>query len=702
MASATNTQLGEIQLAGDLAGNGGAQVGTNPQLKTIPGLVPGSYSIPNITVDAKGRITSITNGGADLLRLIPAATATRAGVVSIGDNLYVAGEADAGYWKVGYNGQLTLLSPTGLVDQSCAQYSFNVSVDNGSVQTVTIYGAQAPTIETLIVQVNQHLQGAVLGLLNGDLAIVSTTEGNTSSVVLSEAGLFACINGFVDVGAETPGNGSCEIYAKRGSKLDYGVIKVGSGLEVEDGVVSFNAENLPLANTTTLGVVSVPEAGNIDVDVSGAISIPAATASTPGVVQIGSGLKMTGSSLSVDAATLPNATASTKGVVQVGTGLLVSNGVISVDGAAIVIPDATTSSKGVVRVGSGLAVTAGVISAPVATDSTTGVAQIGAGLSVSSGVISVATASQSTLGAVKGGTGITVAGDGTISADVLPDASTTEKGLVQLTSGDALQATGGVASIRLASATQTGVAKIGTGLNVAAGVISIGLATTSAPGAVRIGSGITVSSGVISAAAIPTASSVTLGVVQIDTTAGLQINSGTLLAATASASNKGVVQIGSGLTISSGIVSQAVSDGFNAGGVKLSNLTDLSISSGVLSIGPNIARKDVPNTFNAAISYGQFISTAVNVIALDNTHNYYEIPFNSSSTTPAIVSQSAMASGTPMVVSISWQSNAVSISFPPTWSIRGYTAPTGAGSAVIEGFWTTGGSFVGKFTKVTG
>lgn len=80
MANATNTIAGDIQLAGDLAGNNNA---ASPAL-TNTGVVPGIYTTPKITVDAKGRITSAQND------TITPATATTSGGVIIGDNINVS------------------------------------------------------------------------------------------------------------------------------------------------------------------------------------------------------------------------------------------------------------------------------------------------------------------------------------------------------------------------------------------------------------------------------------------------------------------------------------------------------------------------------------------------------------------------------------------------------------------------------------
>ncbi len=435
MAQATNSQLGEIQLAGDLAGNGGAQVGTNPQLKTMPGLVPGQYTVPRVTVDSKGRVTAIENGIADVAAILPSASATAPGIVSVGDNIYVADGGEPGFWTANFGGTLTTSVLTGLSNQACATFGFDVSVDSGPTQQIRITGDDAQNVGNLINEINTKLSGAVAGLVAGNFVITSLSEGNNSSIAVTNISLFACMNGFVSIDGATPGMGSCEIYVKRGSVSDYGVIKVGSGITVNEGVISVDSGTYPTATATTQGGVIVPTAGNLVVDVAGNLSVPTATDTVLGVVKAGTGLTSTGGVLSVN------------------------------------LPNATTSTKGVVQVGSNVNVSAGVISVPTASDTTIGVAKIGTGLTVSSGVVSLAIASASTLGAVKGGgAGITLDPDGTINAIALPDATTSTKGLVQIGSG--VNVTGGVISVGDATSSAKGVVQVGAGFNVAAGVVS--------------------------------------------------------------------------------------------------------------------------------------------------------------------------------------------------------------------------------------
>ena len=86
MAVATNTTLGEIRLAGDLAGNNN---GLAPELKTS-GVTAGTYTLPELTVNAKGLITAAQNAPAStILSYVPTANTTRLGIVQIGSGVNV-------------------------------------------------------------------------------------------------------------------------------------------------------------------------------------------------------------------------------------------------------------------------------------------------------------------------------------------------------------------------------------------------------------------------------------------------------------------------------------------------------------------------------------------------------------------------------------------------------------------------------------
>jgi hypothetical protein len=81
--------------------------------------------------------------------------------------------------------------------------------------------------------------------------------------------------------------------------------------------------------------------------------------------------------------------------------VLMSNGGNAVCWGAVSIPVATTSSQGVVQVGTNLNVTSGTISVPAATTAAQGAVQVGTNIQVASGTISVLSATTSQAGVVQ-------------------------------------------------------------------------------------------------------------------------------------------------------------------------------------------------------------------------------------------------------------------------------------------------------------
>lgn len=321
---------------------------------------------------------------------------------------------------------------------------------------------------------------------------------------------------------------------------------------------------VPDATTSSRGYVQV--GSNISVS-SGTISVPNATTSSKGAVQIasgtGAGLSVSSGTVSLDTTNLPDATTSSQGVMRVGAGLNASSGVISV-------PDATTSSQGVMQLGDGLVAPAGVLATANATTSTIGGAKTGTasttGIDIDgSGVISARTGSASQLGLVRIGSGLSITGGGVLTLNDTVDATTSNKGVVQVGSGFNVSA--GVLSVQNASSTP-GVAQIGGGLTATGANLSLPVATTGVRGAMQPGSGINISAGVISVD--PSASDATTsskGVVQIGSnllvTGGVVSRDGWR---DATAAVKGLIQVGSGFTVSSGSLSVAQASTSTFGG----------------------------------------------------------------------------------------------------------------------------------------
>jgi len=290
MALATNTSPGEIQLAGDLAGNNDA---TAPELTDL-GIVSGQYVYPSVTVDNKGRITNIVTGDPSTLsNLIPAASATARGTVQAGLGLSVNQNALAGYNEVNFN---TAIDGTELTDLvSCAEYSITITVDFGITQVITLSNVILTTINDIINQINNLLSGATGTVVNGKVRFTSDTTGRLSLVEINDDNVFKCATGFTSIALVVVGLASCEINADIATISNVGIIQVGSGLAVDGtGLLSTN-----IASSTNLGTV-----------------------------QIGSGLTVDGTGV-LSATAIPDGSLSVKGIVQIGTGIDVTNGLIS-------------------------------------------------------------------------------------------------------------------------------------------------------------------------------------------------------------------------------------------------------------------------------------------------------------------------------------------------------------------------------------
>jgi hypothetical protein len=343
MATATNALLGEIKLAGDLAGSDN---GLAPEL-TTSGVTAGSYTLPSLTIDAKGRVTSATNvANSTLVSMIDIASATTYGLVKVGSGLTVS---------------------AGVI---------SIPVASSTVRGTAKVDGTSITNTTGVLSINTNNLGKASFTNWGVIKVDNTTSG----LNIDSAGLLSC--------------GSIPI----ATNAILGVAKIGARIDVADGVIS-----VPKATPSTYGGIKVGTGlaissdGVLSLDIAGF----AATSTTAGLVKLGSNIVNNAGLINIAVST---ATSSALGLIKVGSGLAIDGGGVLSAPGAITPTIATTDTLGVVKLGSGIGYNAeGLISIPNATTASTGIVRIGTiGLSVnSSGLLSAKLATASEYGVVK-------------------------------------------------------------------------------------------------------------------------------------------------------------------------------------------------------------------------------------------------------------------------------------------------------------
>ncbi len=431
MTQATNTSLGEIKLAGDLSGNNN---GLAPELSAT-GVTAGSYTLPSITVDSKGRISSASNSSSSVVTaLIPNASDTVKGIA----NFPTSGSL------VVVDGAVSVPDASTSVKGVA---SFDDTYFNVSAGAVTFDINSLPTAT-----------GSVFGVVKSGTNITNTAG------VLSVADATTSVKG---------------------------VASFNSGqFAVTSGAVSVNTQGLDVATGSTFGVV---KSGTNITNTAGVLSVAEATGSVFGVVKSGTNITNTAGVLSV-----ADASTSVKGIASFDdTYFNVTAGAVTLDVAAL--PVATGSVFGIVKSGTNITNTAGVLSIETATGSVFGVVKSGANITNTAGVLSIADATTSVKGVASFDPAYFSVASGVVSFNTaaLPIATDTVFGLVK--SGSNITNTSGTLSIAIATGSVFGVVKSGSNITNTAGVLSVADATTSVKGVASFDSNFfTVSAGVVS------------------------------------------------------------------------------------------------------------------------------------------------------------------------------------------------------------
>jgi len=111
---------------------------------------------------------------------------------------------NSGYQDWGFSACTEETSSTGLAND-VTTYSFDVAVDGGAAQTITITGSNAQTISALISEINAQLTGATAVFYpqdNGYIRIKSNSEGSSSTIAITDTNLFSSLTN-ANANAET-------------------------------------------------------------------------------------------------------------------------------------------------------------------------------------------------------------------------------------------------------------------------------------------------------------------------------------------------------------------------------------------------------------------------------------------------------------------------------------------------------------------
>ena len=368
MSAATNDTLGQVVLSGDLAGTG-----ETPELRAT-GVTPGTYSLAQMVIDAKGRtIFARTPTWKQVEPYFTIASYTGPGIFKVGKGLHmVAG--------IGWCGQLTANIATQDGREKVTTKTETVTISDCGVETVT------STSTDSFVTVPGIFGTAKLGdgVIDDGLGNVKISVPNATPSTFGLIKLGSGIESYTGTGYDGVINRTGFQLATSSS---FGMVKVEptssvgtrNALEVFDGVLSFNT----IPSSTRYGISKVNTDANnfgifLDTD-----KVHMFLAGNFGWGYLGNSFFASGSPLSISsdgtlsyagAGSLPIASDTVLGKIQVGGGLSVTDdGTLSLTN----LKPATTTELGTVKPDNNTITVngSGVISASVISTTQLGVVQ---------------------------------------------------------------------------------------------------------------------------------------------------------------------------------------------------------------------------------------------------------------------------------------------------------------------------------------
>lgn len=359
MATATHTTPGSIILSGDLSSDG-----SYPTLVNT-GVIQGNYSSIELYVDKKGRILEARSFTPDVDVTFPCATVDTCGVIKVGNNIAVDGASKISIPPASEDVAGVVKYGEGFIETDCGfglEYTFPPA-------TTSLLGGVQPLEPYFIFE-------------GDELTVRKVLEGGGRVIQIDEA--FTVEDKVLSVTTE-----SLREHIPVATLSSTGLVSGGGeGVEIVTGNMYLDSSVafpvLPIATTTTLGVIQIGE--HFDVDGNIVALVPASD------VQVGSILPS--NNFTIDDGTLHfdvDASTTQMGRVQLSNDFHLEDGKTTIDPSKF--EDATTTQRGVVQIGSSVNVDVnGLISIDkLATDSELGLVKLatGSGLTTQDGVLHV-------------------------------------------------------------------------------------------------------------------------------------------------------------------------------------------------------------------------------------------------------------------------------------------------------------------------